>query len=133
MFHRLRSVFERFRARMAVLFSLKDFIDRFGANTDRTDKEIIPLEEAYAEAAQQYLQHRLSSSEEIINSALQGFTRAENTAREEKRGALFWVYTIEWLVSSSAFFVSGYVLWILTVRRRLYRAVSTTKLRTTGD
>ena len=69
---------------MAVLFSLKDFIDGFGANTDRTDKEIIPLEEAYAEAAQQYLQHRLSSSEEIINSALQGFTRAEDTAREEK-------------------------------------------------
>ncbi len=49
--------------------------------------------------------------------------------RREKRKALMWVYVIEWLVSSSALFISEFVLWTLIIRRRLYRAVRTTKFR----
>jgi hypothetical protein len=128
-FHRVKTDFSEFRTRIAVLISLKEFIDRFGANTDRIDEEIIPLEEIYSRAADQYLEHRFVDSEDTIGSALARLPQVEGVAREEKERALLWVYIIEWLISSSAFFISGFILWTLMVRRRLYRSVRTTKLR----
>jgi hypothetical protein len=129
-FHRVKSAFSEFRTRLAVLVSLRDFIDKFGANTDAIQREMRPLEETYSEAVGQYLEHEFIGSEATIANGLAGFPRAEEVARREKNRALLWVFVIEWLVSASAFFVSGSVLWTLMVRRRLYRAVKTTKLKT---
>ncbi len=128
-YHRMKAGFSEFKRRIESLISLKEFIDRFGANTNAIDEEIIALQEIYSESAAHYLEHEFVKSEEVINSALDRFPEAEELARREKEKALFWVYVIEWLVSSSAFFISGFVLWTLMVRRRLYRAVRTTKLR----
>lgn len=128
-FHRVKADFSEFRTRIAVLVSLKEFIDRFGANTDRIDEEIIPLEEIYSRAAEQYLEHSFVDSEDTIGSALARLPQVEGVARDEKEKALLWVYVIEWLVSSSVFFISGFILWTLMVRRKLYRSVRTTKLR----
>jgi hypothetical protein len=44
-----------------------------------------------------------------------------------KNRALLWVYMIDWLVTSAALFISGYVLWTLMVRRRLYREAKGTR------
>jgi hypothetical protein len=49
-------------------------------------------------------------------------------AKREKEGALLWVYIIEWLVTTSTIFIAGSVIWMLMIRRRLYRSVETTKL-----
>lgn len=60
--------------------------------------------------------------------SLELFSRAEEVARREKNIALMWVYVIEWLVTVSTFFIAGFVLWSLMVRRRLYREVAKTSL-----
>jgi hypothetical protein len=129
-FHRVKTDFSEFRARRAVLLSLADFIDNFGANTQGIQVEVVKLEETYKEAVERYLEHDFVQSEAAIKAGLAKFAEAEEVARREKNRALLWVYVIEWLVSSSAFFTSGFVLWTLMVRRRLYRDVETTKLRT---
>ncbi len=129
-FHRVKSDFSEFRARRAVLLSLADFIDNFGANTQGIQAEIVEIEDIYKEAVERYLEHDFVQSEAVIRTGLIEFAGAEEVAKREKNRALLWVYVIEWLVSSSAFFVSGYVLWTLMVRRRLYRDVETTKLGT---
>ena len=128
-FHRMKSDLSIFRSRLSVLLSLKDFIDRFGANTDRIQDEINPLHEIYADAEELYLEHSFSESEARIQAGLEQLGHAEEVARREKDRALLWVYVIEWLAASSTFFVSGFVLWSLMVRRRLYQSVRTTKLR----
>ena len=129
-FHRVKADFSEFRARRAVLLSLADFIDKLGANTQGIQREVMEVEEIYKEAVEHYLAHDFVQSEAAIKTGLVKFAEAEEVARREKNRALLWVYVIEWLVSSSAFFISGFVLWTLMVRRRLYRDVETTKLRT---
>jgi hypothetical protein len=113
---------------MAVLVSLKDFIDKFGANTQGIQDEMLGLESMYAKAAGYYMESDFAAADDAIRSALGEFAAAEEVARKEKDAALFWVYVVEWLMTSSTLFVSGFVLWTLMVRRRLYRAVEATRL-----
>jgi len=132
-FHRMKSDLSEFRTRMAVLFSLKDFIDRFGANTNRLQREITSLEEVYSLAADQYLEHDFAESEITIGSALDALPGLETLARKEKDRSLLWVYIVEWLVTASALTISGFVVWTLMIRRRLYRSVKTTRLAGEDD
>jgi len=127
-FHRVKSYFAEFRSRMSVLISLKDFIDKFGANTDGIQKEVLKLEGIYVEGVEHYMNQDFPECESAMNAGLRGFSEAEEIARKAKDAALFWVYVIEWLVASSTLFVSSFVLWTLMVRRRLYRAVRATRL-----
>ena len=91
-------------------------------------EEIIPLEKIYTEATAQYLEHSFVESEATIKSGLSKFPTAEEVAKREKNKALLWVFIIEWLVTSSTLFLSVSVLWMLMIRRKLYKAVEATRL-----
>ncbi len=132
-FHRVKDSFNEFRSRLGILISLRDFIDRFGANTQRIQNEIMKLQVAYDDAAELYLDFDFIDSEKAIAEGLAIFPEAEDIARKEKDEALLWVYLIEWLVASSTMFFSGYVLWTLMVKRRLYHEVEVTKLKESLD
>jgi hypothetical protein len=43
--------------------------------------------------------------------------------------AAFWIFLTEWAVVSGTSMVAGVLLWTLMVRRRLYREVEITRLR----
>lgn len=126
-FHRLKSYFIDFRARIAVLVSLNDFIDKFGANTAKIQEQVFELEDMARLGAEQYLDQEFTECEVTMNQAFQDFHRAEEMAKKLKNGALLWVYIIEWLITMSVFLISGSLLWILMARRKLYREVESTK------
>jgi hypothetical protein len=128
-FHRIKGNFAEFRSRMLVLISLLDFIDKFGANTGNVQGEIIGLDELYDRASDHYLDGEFVECEAVILEALEEFSSVEELARREKDRALMWVYVIEWLVAASTLFISGFLLWTLMVRRRLYREIDATRLR----
>jgi hypothetical protein len=128
-FHRIKSNFRNFKSRLAVLVGLRDFIDKFGANTARIDGEMMALEDVYAEASSRYLDQEFVECENTLRDGFERFSEAEEVARKEKNTALLWVYVTEWLVSSSTLFISGFVVWTLMVRRKLYRATETTRLK----
>lgn len=128
-FHRIKGNFAEYMSRMSVLISLVDFIDKFGANTDRIQEQILALEEIYDRASDHYLDQEFVECENAMLDGLQRFAEAEEVARVEKDRALFWVYLIEWLAATSTFFVSGFILWTLMVRRRLYREIDATRLK----
>ena len=46
-----------------------------------------------------------------------------------KQRALFWIYLTEWLAVTAVLLLSGFVLWTLMIRRRLYGEVRSTRLR----
>jgi hypothetical protein len=128
-FHRLKSSLTEFRARMGLLIKLSDFIDKFGANTQRIQDEVMKLEGMASEMVDYYLDQDFIESERVVLEALDSFPAVEEIARKEKGRALLWVYIIEWLGASSTFFISGFILWTLMVRRRLYRETRSTRLR----
>ncbi len=127
-FHRVKSYFHEFRSRMSLLTSLRDFIDKFGANTDGIQREARKLEQIHAQGVEHYMNQDFSQCEGTMDAALKAFSEVEEMARRAKDAALLWVYVIEWLVASSTLFVSSFVLWTLMVKRRLYRAVRATRL-----
>ena len=45
-----------------------------------------------------------------------------------KDRALMWIYIIEWFTVTATLFISGFLLWTLMVRRRLYGEVGVTRL-----
>ncbi len=126
-FHQLKSMFREFTTRMDMLIALKDFIDRFSANTQKLQAAIMGLQEIRLKANEEYLGQEFSEVQNTMAFAFRKFDEAEEIAKDARRTALFWVYAIEWLVTSATFLVSSFVLWSLLVRRRLYRQVRTTR------
>jgi len=129
LFHQLKSTFQEFTDRMNMLVALKDFIDRFSANTQKVQGVILELQVMRDEAGEEYAAQEFSEVQNTMNSAFRKFDEAEGIAKRQKDAALFWIYFIEWLVTSATFLVSSFTLWSLLVKRRLYRQVKTTKFR----
>ncbi len=50
-------------------------------------------------------------------------------AKKLQQAVMFWIYLIEWFAVVGTFLISGIVLNLLMVRRRLYREVATTRTR----
>jgi hypothetical protein len=126
--HQLKSIFQEFTDRMNKLVALRDFIDRFSANTQKIQDVILELQDMGSEAGEEYAAQEFSECQNTMSSAFRRFDEAEGIAKRQKDTALFWIYFIEWLVTSATFLVSSFTLWSLLVRRRLYRQVKTTKL-----
>lgn len=129
LFHNLKSSFVEFRSRIVALISLRDFVDKFGANTQPIQKEIRELDEMYQQGYDLYLDQDFQASQDVMQAVLGRFSEAEDLARRVKDNALLWVYVIEWLVTASTLFISGFILWSLMVRRKMYREVQATRLR----
>jgi dolichyl-phosphate-mannose--protein O-mannosyl transferase len=53
----------------------------------------------------------------------------EGRAMELKDRSFMWIYISEWLAVTGTLFVTGFLVWTLMVRRRLYRDISVTKAR----
>jgi hypothetical protein len=124
--HLLRDSFVGIKARIRMIHSLVEFIDRFGANTRKIELELGNLEALTKEAGRLYLEHDFESSELRVNDAYQMAAEIEDRAITLKENALTWVYLVEWLVVSSCCILTGWTLWTLMIRRRLYREVGVT-------
>jgi len=126
-FHRLKSYFIDFRSRIAVLVSLSDFVEKFGANTAKIQQQVLDLEDMARLGTEQYLDQEFSECEATMIGAFQDFHRVEEMAKRLKNNALSWVFAIEWLITTSVFLISGSLLWTLMARKKLYREVESTK------
>lgn len=128
-FHRIKGNFHDFRNRLELLISLVDFIEKFGANTKRVYDQINDLRDMGQIATEKYLEQDFRGSEEVMHEASDRFVEVESLAKEVKNSALLWVYVTEWCATTAAFFTSGFFVWTLMVRRRMYRAVATTRMK----
>jgi hypothetical protein len=132
-FHRLKLGFREFNDRMNMLIALVDFVDAFGANTQKIQSVILDLEDMRRKAGEEYLNQDFTACSITLDGSFLRFGEAEAIAKETKRAALLWVYVIEWLVTTTTLLLTSFVLWSLMVRRRLYRQVVTTRFDTSPD
>ncbi len=127
MVHRIRGQFSEFKSRMGMLYSLLDFIERFGANTRRLQRDISQLNSMQEEAKSLYLSQDFEGAMAKENEVAEFFSQVEAKAVKLKAQALVWVYLVEYLAVSGTVAMVAFATWSLMVRRRLYRAVKTTR------
>jgi hypothetical protein len=130
----------RIRERMGYLSSLRalaistiDFADKFGANVREVEKSLGRANDLAAGVLPAFSSGDFEASMEILDSAIQATQEVSEAADRAMRGALIWVYVSEWFVVTGTSMASAFLLWTLMVRRRMYREVAVTRLRTSND
>jgi hypothetical protein len=128
MVHNLRQQFHVYAEQKGFIFSMINFVDRFGANTGPLIQQVADMDQSWKRSRDLYLEQDYASSFPIITGILEDIALLREEALRTKDRALFWIYVIEWMTVSGTFLVAGFLVWTLMVRRRLYRGVETTRL-----
>jgi hypothetical protein len=115
--------------RKTFLYSLMDFIEKFGARTASVEERILIADAEKAVADRHYMQVELDQALIAIQAALDEIREADGVAARMKDSALFQVYLIEWLAVTGVSLLAGSSVYALMIRRRAYREIRTTRFR----
>jgi hypothetical protein len=126
--HRTRELFIDVRVRRTITLSLLDFVGIFGGNVAEVEDDLGRMDDVRRGAERDYISGDYEGASEILNGILVEYGVIEDRLAEIKATALLWIYISEWLVVSSSSMVCGAVLWMLMVRRRLYREAGVSRL-----
>jgi len=126
--HSIRKRFTEFRTRKQLVISTIEFGQKFGASMAKAEAGLAGLEGQYLAARDAYVDQREAETSEMVDRLIEDSRQANDVAMEELNRALLWIHVINWLVVCGTFMASGFVLWTLMVRRRLYREVASTRL-----
>ncbi len=125
--HEYRMDLYNFGLRRSLLISLLEFAERFGALPTREYKELEGVEAIVAESSQSYLANEYDAAHDRLNVALAELDDLEKVSMRLKDKTLFWVYVVEWSITTATLLLAGVVLWALMVRRAVYREVRATR------
>jgi len=125
--HLNRQLFYSLQNRKALLASLFEFVDKFGARTSRLEDDVAGAEEFVKKAGEAYIRQDYPEALRLLQEADHRYDEIEADALKLKDRAMMWVYIVEWLAVLGTSLVTGVVLWAVMVRRRLYREVETTR------
>ncbi len=129
MMHDLRTRYWRYNEERLLLFSVLEFVDRFGANTRVLEDRIAEVDRLKEESFQDYRIQDFEAALDSIGEALARMSSISNSAMKLKDRALLWVYITEWSAVMGTLFASGFAVYSLLVKRRLYREVAVTRSR----
>ncbi len=127
--HRMRSQFVQYRVKMSLLVSLTEFAQKFGADSGQMGRILSPIVDMAEQAEESYLSQDFEGCQELMDSVFSELSRAELEVVEIKERVLMWIYLSEGLVITGTFMISGFLLWTVMIRRKLYRQVETTQLQ----
>jgi hypothetical protein len=127
--HLIRGRFTEFKVRKNLITSTIEFADRFGGSMSKTEAGLGDLNDKHRAAMDIYLEQDYQGTFDMLIELLASTNEVSDLATRELNRVLTWVYVINWLVVTSTFMLSGFVLWSLMVKRRLYREISTTQLK----
>jgi hypothetical protein len=124
-----RAMLSSFKTSKLLVIHMMEWADNFGANILPLSERLTAVEEEAQEAMEFYVEQEYDATISFMDSMADGIIDITDEAVRLKNQALFWVYISEWLVVSGVSLSTGTALWHLMVRRRIYRAVGSTRLR----
>ena len=127
--HRYRFLLSSYLEKRTVLVSLLSFVERFGANTNVVERQIAQVDQDYKKAQDLYREQKWQEGLQVLKNVHASLSSLDNRALKLKQRALFWIYLTEWLIVTAVLSLSGFAVWTLMVRRRLYGEVRSTRLR----
>lgn len=125
--HRLRGMYLEFRSMKSYLFSVMDFAESLGANMMPVFEILTEGDEGFEMSVEAYIDQDYSGAGDMLESSIQSLRDASELAFKLKDQVMLWIYFIEWLTVTGTLAVSGFVIWTLMVRRRLYGEVDSTR------
>ncbi len=125
--HQLRERSLKYNSERSMATSVIEFVERFGVSTRKLYEELSGVDGMKRVADRLYLEERYAESIERIDEAFEGLREVSANSLQMKDRALFWIYVVEWLAVMGTCMVTGFTLWSLMIRRRLYREVSVTR------
>ncbi len=126
--HQYRDSIHRIRLSKNTVLAMIGFIEKFGGNPKRVDEEMDILESMVAKAGDHYLNQDFNTAIAAAESANDKMEEIQELAIRIKNEALLWVYIVEWLSVTGVSLISGFIVWSLMIRRKLYRSVRGTRL-----
>ncbi len=127
--HGLRQDFLSYSSRRSLALSAMDFVERFGARTQPLYEGLAEADRRRRQAEEFYRKDMLEDSTAMMEEALRGLQKVAADSVKAKSAALLWVYVVEWMAVTGTAILTGVTLWILMIRRRLYREVGLTRTR----
>jgi hypothetical protein len=127
--HMLRGLYFDYNVEKSLLTGMLEFADGFGANTRDMYVRIEEVDELRRSSLDNYRSYSFSDAAEMMESAMSGLAELRDDALDLKDRALLWIYLTQWVAVTGTLLVSGFLVWTLMVRRRLYREVATTPIR----
>jgi len=126
--HSVRDVLRQCVQTSNYLYATIDFAERFGASPRQPEETALEARELIQQARALYLGYEFESAHSTALQALNRFERGLEEALQARETALYWIYVIEYLVVTGTCMISGTVIYMLMIRRRLYRPSELTRL-----
>ncbi len=126
-----RSLMATFAQLKGTLDSLIEFASKFGAKMAPVEKMIGAAENAKQDAEKHYIQGEMQPAIDRYKEAIRQLEDASDKAYKLRAQAMLWVFITEWLVVASTGMIVGFFLWTVMVKRKMYKEVGETKLRST--
>jgi hypothetical protein len=123
----VRTSFRRYQEKASRLQSVLAFVEKFGASTDGIFKAREQLDQDLGAAMELYLNGRYQDALDESEDAIDGLVSLEEDSIELKNEALMWVYIIEWATVMGTSMVVGVAVYMLMIKRRLFRQVGLTR------
>jgi hypothetical protein len=125
----VRRDFMLYTEKSSTITAFFDFVERFGVSSSRLADEKLEVDAIIDAAMDSYLEGRYEDSLDLAEEAHEALGDLEARTIELKDQALMWVYLTEWAAVSGTCLITGYAIYALMLRRRLYRQVQVTRIR----
>ena len=129
LFSELISEFGEYDQRKSMVMSAISFVEKFGGRADKLYEQIAEMGRKKSAAEEVYLSGDYGSALDQMRAIRNDQQELIRDAMKTKDAALLWVYATEWCALTATTLLCAVVLWTLMVKRRLYREVSTSRLR----
>ncbi len=126
--HTTRSKMAEINTQWLLLLATMDQADKFGANVEPINHELTASHAKRREANSLYIYERF---EDCLNRLDELDMELEGMIEESldlKDRAMLWTFIIQWLAITGTSMITGFVLWTIMVKRRLYAEVKTTRV-----
>jgi hypothetical protein len=126
-FHSVREQFAFYMESKSILFSLLEFVEKFGASRVAIDGDLEVVDEMHAEAMELYLNQDIDGALDALERVFDEMDVVSLRTMVLKDRALLWVYIVEWAVVTATLMICGFALWTIMIKRRLYREAGLTR------
>lgn len=124
----VRQGFHLHGQRMSTLSSYLDFVEGFGVRSTRLLEAKQEVDLMTATAMDTYLQGDYELALEETQDAADAIHALEAKAVEWRNQVLYWIFLTEWAAVAGTLMITGYVLYVLMLQKRLYHAVDVTRM-----
>ncbi len=125
--HKLRNEFKDYRTKREIVFGIIDFADKLGANPYKVEREVASADLVRDHAFETYTNQDFETSTGYMDHALGALGKALTDAMKLRGKALFWIFLIEWSAVTGTSIAAGSMIWMLMVKRALFKEVTTTR------